>query len=234
MNLFESNVVHFAFVADYWGPMGPGNTFFRNRFQGNNRIFSGLMIQDGSHRQTVVNNTFITPNAHLTVNNLLTVRRSKETFINGNKWKNSKYKRLAEMISLAPEIALQAIQIKKDGEDGKVTEAGLANPSEIDAGELANELEGFAKGELKFNFPNSLYRSDDDVPEFFESSPFPNQGADVVGRELGKDALVLPAEQRFKDRCAQLEDPSRGAGLNNRDKDFIADPCLAYTKPDAF
>lgn len=38
MNLFEGNIVAWAGVGDYWGPIGPGNTFFRNRVSGTDRF----------------------------------------------------------------------------------------------------------------------------------------------------------------------------------------------------
>jgi hypothetical protein len=41
-------------VTDWWGPAGPGNTFFRNCIR-----FRGLNIDDSSHGQVAVGNTFI-------------------------------------------------------------------------------------------------------------------------------------------------------------------------------
>lgn len=37
MDLYESNIVGWVGVGDYWGPAGPGNTFFRNRVLGTDR-----------------------------------------------------------------------------------------------------------------------------------------------------------------------------------------------------
>jgi hypothetical protein len=51
-NLFEGNIVQETAVSDYWGPVGPGNTFLRNCVQ-----FEGLWIDDESHDQNVVGNT---------------------------------------------------------------------------------------------------------------------------------------------------------------------------------
>jgi hypothetical protein len=51
MNLFEGNHVSEIGIADYWGPAGPGNTFFRNRV-----IDEGIFIYDHTHRQNVVGN----------------------------------------------------------------------------------------------------------------------------------------------------------------------------------
>ncbi|NLP02824.1 MAG: dockerin [Fibrobacter sp.] len=52
MNLFEGNVVQEIGIADYWGPMGPGNTFLRNVVQG-----PGIYLSDNSHLQNLVGNT---------------------------------------------------------------------------------------------------------------------------------------------------------------------------------
>jgi hypothetical protein len=52
MNLFEGNVVQEIGIADYWGPMGPGNTFLRNVVQG-----PGVYLSDHSHFQNLVGNT---------------------------------------------------------------------------------------------------------------------------------------------------------------------------------
>jgi hypothetical protein len=51
MNLFEGNHVSEIGIADYWGPAGPGNTFFRNRV-----IDEGIFFYDQTHRQNVVGN----------------------------------------------------------------------------------------------------------------------------------------------------------------------------------
>ncbi len=39
-------------IGDFWGPMGPGNTFLRNVVQG-----QGLFLYDHSHGQNFVGNT---------------------------------------------------------------------------------------------------------------------------------------------------------------------------------
>lgn len=54
MNLLEGNIVQKIYVGDYWGPSGPGNTFFRNRVETSN-----IEIQDYSHSQNVVSNEII-------------------------------------------------------------------------------------------------------------------------------------------------------------------------------
>lgn len=46
MNLFEGNIVAWAGIGDYWGPIGPGNTLFRNRVQGTDR-FDGIGARHG-------------------------------------------------------------------------------------------------------------------------------------------------------------------------------------------
>jgi Pectate lyase superfamily protein len=51
MNLFEGNVIQEIDVSDYWGPCGPGNTFFRNRVES-----EGIQIMDYSHDQNIVAN----------------------------------------------------------------------------------------------------------------------------------------------------------------------------------
>ena len=51
-NLCEGNIVTEIGISDYWGPMGPGNTFFRNEVSGND----GMLISDHSHRQNIIGN----------------------------------------------------------------------------------------------------------------------------------------------------------------------------------
>jgi hypothetical protein len=55
MNLFESNSVVEAGIGDYWGPSGPGNTFFRNTIR-HESDFQGLYLQDYSHGQNLIGN----------------------------------------------------------------------------------------------------------------------------------------------------------------------------------
>jgi hypothetical protein len=52
MNLFEHNVVQRIVSADYWGPTGPGTTFFRNTIE-TDREF---LIQDASVDHNVIGN----------------------------------------------------------------------------------------------------------------------------------------------------------------------------------
>ncbi|MBN1480080.1 T9SS C-terminal target domain-containing protein [candidate division KSB1 bacterium] len=50
-NLFESNVVEEIDISDYWGPIGPNNTFLRNVI-----TQEGIDINDSSHGQNLVAN----------------------------------------------------------------------------------------------------------------------------------------------------------------------------------
>lgn len=54
MNLFEGNIVQEIDCTDYWGPAGPGNTFFRNRIEE-----EGIELMDKSHNQNVIGNELI-------------------------------------------------------------------------------------------------------------------------------------------------------------------------------
>jgi hypothetical protein len=51
MNLFEGNEVEEIGIGDYWGPAGPGNTYFRNRVNG-----EGILCYDASHGQNIIGN----------------------------------------------------------------------------------------------------------------------------------------------------------------------------------
>lgn len=50
-NLFESNRVEQVDVSDYWGPIGPRNTFLRNRV-----TVKTIAVKDQSHGQNVIGN----------------------------------------------------------------------------------------------------------------------------------------------------------------------------------
>lgn len=50
-NLFESNVVEEIDISDYWGPIGPDNTFLRNVI-----TQEGIDVNDASHGQNLVAN----------------------------------------------------------------------------------------------------------------------------------------------------------------------------------
>jgi len=51
MNLFEGNEVEEIGISDWWGPVGPGNTYFRNKVNG-----EGIFYYDESHYQNVIGN----------------------------------------------------------------------------------------------------------------------------------------------------------------------------------
>jgi len=55
MNLFEGNDMEEVGIGDYWGPAGPGNTYFRNRVNSS----EGIIYYDASHGQNVVGNITI-------------------------------------------------------------------------------------------------------------------------------------------------------------------------------
>lgn len=74
MNLFESNVVQKIDVSDYWGPVGPGNTFLRNRIEA-----YGLRIRDHSHAQNVIGNEFLTNDQRIDIQESV-----QNTFLHGN------------------------------------------------------------------------------------------------------------------------------------------------------
>jgi hypothetical protein len=54
MNLYEGNIVEEIGFADYWGPVGPGNTALRNCV-----LAQGVFIQDSSNTQNLVGNVLL-------------------------------------------------------------------------------------------------------------------------------------------------------------------------------
>lgn len=54
MNLIEGNVVQKMIAGDFWGPSGPGNTYFRNRVEA-----SDIIMQDATHAQNIIGNEII-------------------------------------------------------------------------------------------------------------------------------------------------------------------------------
>ncbi len=54
MNLFEGNIVEEIGFADYWGPVGPGNTALRNCV-----TVEGVFVDDSSHTQNLVGNVLL-------------------------------------------------------------------------------------------------------------------------------------------------------------------------------
>ncbi|MBT4139032.1 MAG: dockerin, partial [Candidatus Latescibacteria bacterium] len=74
MNLFESNTVQKIDVSDYWGPVGPGNTFLRNRVEN-----YGFRIRDHSHLQNVIGNELVQVDQEIAIHNSV-----KNTYTEGN------------------------------------------------------------------------------------------------------------------------------------------------------
>ncbi len=58
MNLFESNSAQEVGINDYWGPAGPGNTYFRNRIL-SNESHDGISYYDHAQKQNVIGNSAI-------------------------------------------------------------------------------------------------------------------------------------------------------------------------------
>jgi hypothetical protein len=56
MNLFEGNLVQKIEVADWWGPCGPGNTFFKNVVES-----EGIAVKDSSNYQNIIGNKIVNP-----------------------------------------------------------------------------------------------------------------------------------------------------------------------------
>jgi hypothetical protein len=60
-NLFESNIVGWAYLGDYWGDIGPGNTLFRNRVIGTNKkqefgTYRGIFLRYFHGEQKIIGN----------------------------------------------------------------------------------------------------------------------------------------------------------------------------------
>lgn len=51
MNLIEGNIVQKIIAGDWWGPSGPGNTYFRNRVEKED-----IIMQDKTHSQNIIAN----------------------------------------------------------------------------------------------------------------------------------------------------------------------------------
>lgn len=58
MNLFEENSVNRLSVSDYWGPPGPGNTYFRNRVL-SKETNDGITSDDYTTKQNILGNSAI-------------------------------------------------------------------------------------------------------------------------------------------------------------------------------
>jgi len=59
MNLFEGNSINRLSVSDYWGPPGPGNTYFRNRVL-SKETTDGITSDDYTTKQNILGNSAIT------------------------------------------------------------------------------------------------------------------------------------------------------------------------------
>lgn len=75
-NLFEGNLVENVSSGDWWGPSGPGNTFFRNVVSIERYVY-GIQLWDKSHKQNVVGNVI--------ANNLDIASNVKNTIAHGNR-----------------------------------------------------------------------------------------------------------------------------------------------------
>lgn len=64
MNLMEGNVVQKIIAGDYWGPSGPGNTYFRNRVE-----TADIVMQDATHFQNIVANEILNGTVSITASN---------------------------------------------------------------------------------------------------------------------------------------------------------------------
>jgi hypothetical protein len=54
MNLFEGNSVVNVIYSDYWGPVGPYNTCYRNRVSP-----GGIAVRNRTHHALIVANTML-------------------------------------------------------------------------------------------------------------------------------------------------------------------------------
>jgi hypothetical protein len=61
-NLIEGNVVQFIHASDYWGPIGPHNTFLRNR-----ATDERILIEDGTKDQNILGNELVSPTSPFVV-----------------------------------------------------------------------------------------------------------------------------------------------------------------------
>lgn len=75
-NLFEGNIVQDIRSGDYWGPSGPGNTFFRN-VAAVEQWGYGIQVWDKSSKQNIVGN--------IIANKLEVDSRAKNTIKHGNR-----------------------------------------------------------------------------------------------------------------------------------------------------
>ncbi|MCF3650498.1 right-handed parallel beta-helix repeat-containing protein [Synoicihabitans lomoniglobus] len=74
-NLIEGNIAQRVHVSDYWGPIGPHNTFLRNRV-----TLGGFDIADGTVDQNILGNELVSPTSPF----VTTDATSTGAFIHGN------------------------------------------------------------------------------------------------------------------------------------------------------
>lgn len=55
-NLIEGNIALFIHASDYWGPIGPNNTYLRNR-----TTAERILIEDGTKNQNILGNELVSP-----------------------------------------------------------------------------------------------------------------------------------------------------------------------------
>jgi hypothetical protein len=92
-NLFESNIVQEIDISDYWGPIGPGNTFLRNRVES-----EGIDIFDYSHGQNLIGNELGTGSNRLTIHSSV-----NNTLVHGH--------RQGEQVTWDPAVAERDIPV---------------------------------------------------------------------------------------------------------------------------
>ncbi|MFP4165331.1 MAG: hypothetical protein ACLFVE_15265 [Chitinispirillaceae bacterium] len=101
-NLFEGNVCHNIFYADYWGPTGPKTTAFRNLTCGTDTL-SGIFVDDYSHNENVIAN--VLPGK----SKLFVDQSCENTYSEGNMVENSvEWNTLASESILPPSLYLES------------------------------------------------------------------------------------------------------------------------------
>ncbi|GAB5559182.1 MAG: hypothetical protein SynsKO_08290 [Synoicihabitans sp.] len=84
-NLIEGNIAQFIHASDYWGPIGPHNTFLRNR-----TTEERILIEDGTKDQNVIGNELVSTTSPFVVVD----GTSTGAFVHGNneggslQWRN--------------------------------------------------------------------------------------------------------------------------------------------------
>ncbi|NLE00576.1 MAG: dockerin [Fibrobacter sp.] len=169
MNLIESNVVMEIGIGDYWGPMGPGNTFLRNIVKG-----PGVYLYDHSHSQNLVGNS---------VTNWIDDGSSTGTVRHGEKvngvfvWNDDIADRTipASLYLKSKPSFYGSLQWPSTGSDIENSK----NPAQL-RWESGNLVTGVEKRSLER--PVIVARKRDNLPRII----------DLKGRVLGSDASSLP------------------------------------------